>query len=481
MDSKLKFRMRNIGAIEKAELELGDFTIIVGRNNTGKTYLAYAIYGFLRGFREIMLSDAFSKVLEDHFKRIASLSIKLIVDSLKDKGEVEWEIDEVSLQQERDILIQEMARIYSKSGIANVFSASPESFKNASFEIVVDHKIRRDIPFDFRITEGRILSFNYDGTRVVASLTGGQPLEDPIAPHLIKFWLKWIYPYFLLGDPVNWGYDPFILSTQRFSVSLFYKELDKARSEIVRLLQQEEEGEEPISRRVPTPDSMSKTSRLSLPIHDNITFARELPTLFESKSRKGNPSTVANLIQMVGGKYEIEDDAIYFTSTGDKEREFELPLHLASSTAGEMSFLYFFLKYVNVKGDYLLIIDEPECHLDTANQIQLARIMARLVNSGTKVLITTHSDYIIKEINNLIMLNSSFADKEETIRHLGYRKNEKLNPDSVRAYVAENRSLTPCPRDRFGVDMPVFDKTINDISRVSDDLFARLCAEEEEV
>ena len=44
----MKFRFKNLGPIKQADLELGDLTIIAGRNNTGKTYLAYALYGFLK-------------------------------------------------------------------------------------------------------------------------------------------------------------------------------------------------------------------------------------------------------------------------------------------------------------------------------------------------------------------------------------------------------------------------------------------------
>ena len=47
------FRFKNLGPIEEAELELGDLTIIAGRNNTGKTYLAYTLYGFLKMWEEI--------------------------------------------------------------------------------------------------------------------------------------------------------------------------------------------------------------------------------------------------------------------------------------------------------------------------------------------------------------------------------------------------------------------------------------------
>ena len=42
------FRFRNIGPVKDAELELGDLTIIAGRNNTGKTYIVYTLYGFLK-------------------------------------------------------------------------------------------------------------------------------------------------------------------------------------------------------------------------------------------------------------------------------------------------------------------------------------------------------------------------------------------------------------------------------------------------
>ena len=43
----IKARFENVGPIKKAELELGDLTIIAGQNNTGKTYLAHTLYNFL--------------------------------------------------------------------------------------------------------------------------------------------------------------------------------------------------------------------------------------------------------------------------------------------------------------------------------------------------------------------------------------------------------------------------------------------------
>ena len=55
-----------------------------------------------------------------------------------------------------------------------------------------------------------------------------------------------------------------------------------------------------------------------------------------------------------------------------------------------------------------MIIDEPESHLHPYCQILMARLIAACINAGIKVFVTTHSDYFVKEINNLIMLSNDF-------------------------------------------------------------------------
>lgn len=37
--ASVTFHFKDIGPVKQAELELGDLTVIAGRNNTGKTYL----------------------------------------------------------------------------------------------------------------------------------------------------------------------------------------------------------------------------------------------------------------------------------------------------------------------------------------------------------------------------------------------------------------------------------------------------------
>ena len=48
----MKIIIKNLGALKQAEFTLGDLTIICGKNNTGKTYATYALFGFLHFWRE---------------------------------------------------------------------------------------------------------------------------------------------------------------------------------------------------------------------------------------------------------------------------------------------------------------------------------------------------------------------------------------------------------------------------------------------
>lgn len=46
----MKIIIENLGVFRWAEYELSDLTIICGKNNTGKTYATYALFGFLDFF-----------------------------------------------------------------------------------------------------------------------------------------------------------------------------------------------------------------------------------------------------------------------------------------------------------------------------------------------------------------------------------------------------------------------------------------------
>ena len=475
--ANVKFRFKNLGPVKDAELELGDLTIIAGRNNTGKTYLAYALYGYLKTWRELRPLQLADSLINDALKS-ASLTLKDLTSTVLAEGQARWKVDQDTLSKERARVIRELNRKYSKEVLADVFNSSQDTFERASIE-AVSGEFPEKHRFSIEVGSGRVISMEFDGGEIILSYRFSLPEADLAVEHLrLAGWISPFYLFFLVRSISELGYVPFILSAERFGISLFYKELDYSKNRLVDLLQKigDDKGRASSS---PFDLVESTTSRYALPIQDNIDYTRDISNLQKERSEIFEHKLFDNIKDMMDGYYRSSSDEVRFVSKARKERSFNVSLHQASSSARGLSDLYFFLRHV-AKQYHLLIIDEPESHLDTANQIQFARLMARLARAGVKVLITTHSDYIIKEINNLIMLSQSFEDKNKIVKKLKYKKSDFLPAESVRAYVAEDSSLTPCTIDEFGIDMPFFDKTINDINRASNELASRLIIEDED-
>jgi len=110
----------------------------------------------------------------------------------------------------------------------------------------------------------------------------------------------------------------------------------------------------------------------------------------------------------------------------------EVSLQRASSSVSELVLLFLYLKYCVQPGN-MLIIDEPEAHLHPENQRILAKYLVRLIRGGVNILITTHSDYLIDQLNNFIMLSS--VNRKKRIEKYKYRKDDYLKHDEVAAYV----------------------------------------------
>ena len=154
----------------------------------------------------------------------------------------------------------------------------------------------------------------------------------------------------------------------------------------------------------------------------------------------------------------------------------------SSSSVRSLLDIGFYIKHQAQKGD-LLIIDEPELNLHPENQRRVARLLARLVNLDIKIFITTHSDYIIKELNTLIMLNQDKPYLQEIAQKEGYRQEELLTTNQVKVYVAESILTLLEGRTRrsrlqtiteanitqdLGIEVPSFDTAIETMNRIQE-------------
>jgi len=86
--------------------------------------------------------------------------------------------------------------------------------------------------------------------------------------------------------------------------------------------------------------------------------------------------------------------------------------------------------------------------------------VVRMVRSGIRVLATTHSDYFVEQISNLVMLGGRPEERER----MGYAEADCLDADDVGVYlfsmdesgIASTTEPLPCsaeegiPEDQFG-------------------------------
>ena len=81
-----------------------------------------------------------------------------------------------------------------------------------------------------------------------------------------------------------------------------------------------------------------------------------------------------------------------------------LPLMRASSMVSELAPVALYLRHIVRPGE-VLVIEEPESHLHPAMQVEFTRQLAAIVRAGIRVIVTTHSEWLLEELANLVRLS----------------------------------------------------------------------------
>ena len=98
----------------------------------------------------------------------------------------------------------------------------------------------------------------------------------------------------------------------------------------------------------------------------------------------------------------------------------------------ELAPVVLYLRYAVQPGD-LLIIEEPEAHLHPEMQAIFTRQLVAAIQSGIRILITTHSEWILEELANLVRLSELPEDRRDGIED----KEIALSPDQLGAWFFE--------------------------------------------
>lgn len=463
------FRFRNLGPVEAADLELGRLTVIAGRNNTGKTYLAYTLCGLLQERAVWSGNGGVSETLgtladEPRHGEADPLDFDRIAESLATDGYAVRRVDRATLSNERALLARNIAADDSRSLVRRVLNAGGSGFDDARLSVEWADAFPASVP-PLTVRSGSTGTVTVEFEGVHAAFRADFPNGRPRTHH--RSGAEAAYLNLLLSSlPI-----PVALTAERFGISLFHRELDYAKNRLLQSLQQMDH------RSGETGDAAFRlieraTSRYATPIQDNLDYTRSLPDIENEVSDFGEWRLCDGIGDMMDGEYRISNGEVRFVSRRSGNGRFDIPLRQASSAARGLADLYFYLGHA-ARREHLLIVDEPESHLDTENQVRLAHLLAKIARSGIRVLITTHSDYIVKEINNLLMLGRLNLSRTAR-RKVGYREDIGLDGEDVRAYVAEAGGLRKCRSDPYGLDFPVFDTTIDSINERSADLTERV-------
>ncbi|HZI06110.1 MAG TPA: AAA family ATPase, partial [Archangium sp.] len=132
---------------------------------------------------------------------------------------------------------------------------------------------------------------------------------------------------------------------------------------------------------------------------------------------------------------------IGFTGRGEGARfsfspsaQVELPIHAASSLVRALAGLDLYLQMAN-PGDFV-VIDELEMNAHPEAQLALTELVAMLVNRGIRVVMTTHSPYIVDHLNNLMAAARLPPERQDELApHFRLGSREAFLPaDKVAAY-----------------------------------------------
>ena len=159
--------------------------------------------------------------------------------------------------------------------------------------------------------------------------------------------------------------------------------------------------------------------------------ANEIQDVISSEAVKLFQTIMEGNVQKNGDKY-------MYTTHGD-----DLPIAAAASSVREMAPLQLIVSKRDLKKTALLI-EEPEAHLHPLKQSMIAEALGLMANGGVYMQITTHSDYLLRRLTDLLRLHI-LREKMPQEEYLNLCEDLEFNPELtlpnniVNAYILERR------------------------------------------
>lgn len=451
----MKITVDNLGALRHAEIDLKPLTILIGENNTGKTWLAYTIAGALGEYGWHRYVSAFAA----RKTSVRYKSLEEIIKQIADNGEGVLDIvrfaDEYGEKYLNDMLAFSktwMRRFLSTNHVkfdTLTIKTDFAEFKRSLLENLNDVSIEDQVgrneetsPLRALKEAGKAKLFFYPGQNIEDRLPT-KAIREFVAAIVFREILKFFYPDILTfpTERASLVGDQFISLPRRSVIQRTVRSTDEEGTNIP------DEINSILPRLRPQSWHLSSFAFMLAQLYDigSITDRRvaasENPVIQEYMR-------LADILQedILEGKLDFStpDPApgreILFQPFEISDVEpIELEVSISSSMTKELSSLVLYLRYLAEPGE-LLVIDEPEMNLHPAAQVKIIEFLAMLANAKLNVLITTHSTYVVDHLANLINAYKHQDHDNIVKKFLLESKDAFIAQDKVSVYlIDENR------------------------------------------
>ena len=432
--TNLRLVVENLGPIEHADVELKPLTVLIGKNNTGKTYLAQALYATHKALRPIGLLDALDddaidillKTLQTVSKgplnlptELESKANKWVNTTLNHSGDqlqnnlrgyfgvpdlrdiTRWnQPAKINVELHRDQRDNERTCLFraTKTDSLNPLKVPPKVFSLDNIDIPYKSILRQRI----NNTNEEKGVWNRELSFIVYEAVWSEFLR-----------------YIGLNGTAHY------LPAGRSGLLNAWTDVVKLRFEIER----ERFG---LSRELPN-SSLGGVAFDFMSSLINIIGPRK-PYHYHSSLRNNSFDTTVSqalLQRIMGGKILAGSVEEMFPTLEYQQDGHKLAIHLASSMVTDLAPLAMWIEHLVSPND-LLIIDEPESHLHPQAIQLIARVLVGLVNQGIKVVCATHSSVLLHELSNCILRGQLTINSNEYADT--YPDTEQIAIDDIAVY-----------------------------------------------
>ena len=455
--SNYRLRVRNLGPITEADIDFRPLTVFVGPSNTGKSYLATMNYALHRYFAR----DSEELHYRTHWRRSWSMpleeeppeSLREDLDSwlaeVEDEGPLPHLPDQANvrirslIEKAKGVAVplrKEMTRCFGVDSLEDLIRRPraqaaevgvevprPDDrgslryrlrIRRGEFELVCK-VVGRDEPF-VDVMQSQNRPWLVRSLRRIAMLYSRHREESRDSRYQRVLYQLAGITHGVLADPLR--RQAYYLPADRTGVMHSHKVV--------------------VSALVQSAAIAGLRPGADVPILSGV-LADFLEQLVQMAGRHGrmrmkNGDVLASRVEetVLGGGVRAESsEANYPQFVYQPEGwKTQLPLMRASSMVSELAPIVLYLRHVVRRGD-VLVIEEPESHLHPAMQVEVIRRLAEIVRAGIRVIVTTHSEWVLDELANIVQGSQVERSDQE-------HSNAVLYPDEVGAWLFHRQAAS---------------------------------------